>query len=129
MEKRFACKQIQSLVIPKKLLEQSDKILFICYLMIGDFFYLQNYFKKLTEIYPHLKIDIWIDEYKGRSYLVRWRKKRDNILYDWLASTPYLNKIYKNIGPWWSLKKFLRCLKKKIILSLPASFVHAGIID
>lgn len=108
-------------IIPKELLEKSDKILFICYLAIGDFAYLQTCFKKLHEQYPNLKIDLWADEYRGRNRLLRWKNKKHDILYDWVESTPYFNKFYRNIGAWWNLNKFLNNLKQAkypIVVSL-----------
>lgn len=108
-------------LIPKELLEKSDRVLFICYLAIGDFAYLQTCFKKLHEQYPNLKIDLWADEYRGRCKFLRWKHKKPDILYDWVESTPYFNKFYRNVGPWWHLNKFLSELKKEnypIIVSL-----------
>lgn len=107
--------------IPKELLEKSDKILIICYLAIGDFTYLQTCFKKLHEEYPNLKIDLWADEYRGRSRFLRWGHKKNDILYEWVESTPYFNKFYKNIGAWWNLNKFFKQLKQEnypIVVSL-----------
>ena len=34
------------------------KILFVSHLAIGDFVYLQNYFKLFAQKYPNLKIDL-----------------------------------------------------------------------
>lgn len=116
----FSSNEIDSL-IPKDLLEKSDKILIIFYLAIGDFNYLQTCFKNLHEKYPNLKIDLWNDEYRGRSRMFRWSTKKNDILYEWVESTPYFNKFYKNIGPWWKFNRFLKDLKKEnypIVVSL-----------
>jgi heptosyltransferase III len=107
--------------IPKELLEKSDKILIICYLAIGDFTYLQTCFKKLHEQYPNLKIDLWADEYRGRSRLLRWKNKKNDILYEWVKSTPYFHKFYSNIGAWWNFNKFVKALKQEnypVVVSL-----------
>ena len=60
-------------IVPKELLEKSGKILFIGGVAIGDFAYLHNYFKALSEQYPNLKIDLWNDEYRGKSCFLRWK--------------------------------------------------------
>ena len=45
--------------IPSDLLRKSDKILFIAHLALGDFTYLQNFFQRFSQAYPHLKIHLW----------------------------------------------------------------------
>jgi heptosyltransferase III len=82
-------------LIPKTLLEKSNKILFVTHLAIGDFTYMQTYFKLFAYKFPHIKIDLWIDE--GRRTWRFWRGKNlsNYSLYDWVESCQFFNKIYK----------------------------------
>jgi len=127
--------------------QKSNKVLFITHLAIGDFVYMQNYFKELSIKYPKLKIDVWVDEQRGKSFLRRWKTKSNYIIYDWLEKCSFINKIYKNTYSWWQLKNFFKEVKKEnypIVFSLvgmrrhryakyarkisPKGFV-AGIVD
>jgi heptosyltransferase III len=100
-------------IVPKELLEKSNKILFIGGVAIGDFCYLHNYFKALHEQYPNLKIDLWHDEHRGKSCLLRWKSKKHDIVYEWLESCAFFNKIYKNVGAWWHLPKLFKRLRQE----------------
>ncbi len=100
-------------LIPKELLEKSSKILFIDGIAIGDFSYLHNCFKALSEQYPNLKIDLWVDEYRGKSCLFRWKSKKHDIVYEWLESCSFFNKIYKNVGAWWNMPGFFKQLRQE----------------
>ncbi|MCF7799967.1 hypothetical protein K9L05_02895 [Candidatus Babeliales bacterium] len=98
--------------IPEDLLKNSSKILFLSHLAIGDFVYLQNYFKSFAIKYPNLKIDLLVDEGRGKSLLTRWSSKKSNyVLYDWLNSCKFFNKIYNKTSSWWDFKKTLLELK------------------
>ena len=81
--------------IPEELLQKTDKILFITHLAIGDYTYLQTYFKAFAEKYPHIKIDIWVDELRRTWRWWQWKHLKRYVLYDWLAATPFINKIYR----------------------------------
>ena len=100
-------------IVPKELLEKSTKILFIGPVAIGDFSYLYNYFKALSEQYPNLKIDFWVDEYRGKSCLFRWKNKKHDIVYEWMQSCPFFNKVYTNVGAWWNLLRFFKQLRQE----------------
>lgn len=100
-------------IVPRELLEKSTKILFIGPVAIGDFSYLHNYFKALSEEYPNLKIDFWVDEYRGKSCLFRWKYKKHDIVYEWMQSCPFFNKIYTNVGAWWNLLRFFKKLRQE----------------
>ncbi len=100
-------------IVPKELLEKSSKILFIGGVAIGDFAYLHNYFEELHAQYPNLKIDLWHDEYRGKNCLLRWKSKKHDIVYEWLESCPFFNKIYKNIGAWWNIPRFFKQLRRE----------------
>lgn len=82
-------------LIPEELLQRSRKILFISHLAIGDFAYLQNYFLAFSRKYPHLKMDLWIDEVRRTWLFWRWSHLKKYALYDWVEQCPCFTRIYK----------------------------------
>jgi len=100
-------------LISRDLLLKSDRILFIIPLAIGDFVYLHNYFKKLADMYPHLKIDLWIDEVRRTFCFWRWKGLKRYSLYDWVHSCSFFNKIYDETYSPLVLKKTLLKAKKE----------------
>ncbi|MAF02199.1 MULTISPECIES: glycosyltransferase family 9 protein [unclassified Herbaspirillum] len=81
-------------LIPQDLLRSSDRILFVAHLAIGDFTYLQNFFKAFAAQNPQLKIDLWVDEVRRTGDASKWEFLRKYSLYDWLAACPFFNKVY-----------------------------------
>lgn len=81
-------------LIPADLLAKSDKILFIAHLALGDFTYLQNCFQAFAQVYPHLKIHLWVDEVRRTSDSSQWEHLKKYSLYDWVASCPFFDKVY-----------------------------------
>lgn len=97
-------------VVPEQLLRESKKILFITHLAIGDFTYLQNFFKAFKQAHPHLAVDLWIDERRRTWKFWRWKYLKNYALFDWVKSCSFFNKIYmENYTP--------RLLKKSISLA------------
>jgi ADP-heptose:LPS heptosyltransferase len=96
-------------LIPEELLLRSRKILFISHLAIGDFAYLQNYFLAFSRKYPHLKMDLWIDEVRRTWLFWRWPHLKKYALYDWVEQCPCFNRIYRRTysppARWVSLSK------------------------
>lgn len=82
-------------LIPEHLIQGADKILFITHLAIGDYTYMQTYFKALSQKYPHLKIDLWVDEVRRTWCFWRWKHLKKYSLYDWLEECPFIHKIYR----------------------------------
>lgn len=80
--------------ISSDLLNKSDKILFIAHLALGDFTYLQNFFQHFSQAYPHLRIDLWVDEVRRTSKPAEWKYLKKYSLYDWVAQCPFFEKIY-----------------------------------
>lgn len=76
-------------------LQKADKILFITHLAIGDYTYLQTYFQAFAKTYPHIKIDIWVDELRRSWRWWQWRHLKNYALYDWLAASPMFNRVYR----------------------------------
>ncbi len=86
--------------IPAELLAKSDKILFIAHLAIGDYTYLQNGFKAFKDAYPHLEMDLFIEEVRCTNDAQKWPFLKKYSLYDWVETCPFFNKVYKeNYSP------------------------------
>lgn len=82
-------------LIPADLLKKSDKILFIAHLALGDFTYLQNFFKAFAEQNPHLKVHLWVDEVRRTSDESQWPHLQKYALYDWVGACPFFAKVYQ----------------------------------
>lgn len=82
-------------LIPAELLARSNRILFITHLALGDFTYMQNYFNAFARAYPHLKIDLWVDEVRRTDDQSKWPFLKKYALYDWVDACPFFNTIYK----------------------------------
>ena len=80
--------------ISSDLLRKSDKILFIAHLALGDFTYLQNFFQRFSQAYPHLEIHLWVDEVRRTTRPAEWKFLKKYSLYDWVAHCPFFGKIY-----------------------------------
>lgn len=81
-------------IIPLERLQNANKILFIVHLAIGDYTYLQNCFKAFHEAYPHIKIDLFIDDRRRTSDETKWEALKNYSLYDWIKATPFYNTVY-----------------------------------
>ena len=86
--------------VPAKLLAESQRILFIAHLAIGDFTYLQNGFKAFKEAYPHLEVDLFIEEVRCTNDPKKWPFLKKYSLYDWAEECAFFNKVYReNYSP------------------------------
>lgn len=81
-------------LIPTNLLKKSNKVLFITHLALGDFTYLQNFFQAFAHDNLHLKIHLWIDEIRRTNDSTQWTYLKKYILYDWVATCYFFDKIY-----------------------------------
>ncbi|AON55884.1 glycosyltransferase family 9 protein [Herbaspirillum seropedicae] len=84
----------QATLIPADLLKKSNKILFIAHLALGDFTYLQNFFKAFAAQHPHLKVHLWVDEVRRTADSSQWPHLQKYALYDWTAACPFFAKVY-----------------------------------
>ncbi|MFA6263182.1 MAG: glycosyltransferase family 9 protein [Candidatus Babeliales bacterium] len=80
--------------VPEELLQRATKVLFVAHLAIGDFTYLQNYFKAFAQKYPHLEVHIFVDELRRTRRFWQWKHLARYALYDWLSACPFIHKIY-----------------------------------
>jgi len=86
-------------LIPDELLQKADKVLFVGHFAIGDYTYLQNCFRAFAQRYPHIKIDLFVDELRRTRCFWRWKHLKKYALYDWLEACPFINKIYRTYSP------------------------------
>lgn len=84
---------MKSLISPQEL-AQADRILFVTHLALGDFTYLQNFFSALSRTYPHLKIDLWVDEVRRTHKFWKWKQLKAYSLYDWVRQAGIFSKVY-----------------------------------
>jgi ADP-heptose:LPS heptosyltransferase len=81
-------------LVAPDLLRKADRILFITHLAIGDFTYMQSCFQALARAFPHLKLHLWVDERRRTADAAAWPHLRKYALYDWLATCPFIDKVY-----------------------------------
>jgi|SRR5450830_1703447 len=82
-------------VVPPAVLHQADKILFVAHLALGDFTYMEACFRAFHHAYPHIKIDIWVDELRRTYDFRQWESLKKYSLFSWLETVPYFHKMYK----------------------------------
>jgi heptosyltransferase-3 len=82
-------------LISAERLAKADKILFITHLALGDYLYLQNFFLAFSKAYPHIKIDLWVDEVRRTDDEKKWPFLKQYALYDWVESCSFFRKIYR----------------------------------
>ncbi|MDC8758894.1 glycosyltransferase family 9 protein [Janthinobacterium fluminis] len=83
-------------LIPADRLQQSNKILFIAHLALGDFTYLQNYFQAFARAHPHLQVHLWVDEVRRTADPAQWEGLRKYSLYDWVGHCGCFAKVYNS---------------------------------
>ncbi|MFH0898444.1 MAG: glycosyltransferase family 9 protein [bacterium] len=108
-------------LISKELLQKSKKILFVTHLAIGDFVYLQSFFKTFSQYYPDIKIDLWIDEVRRTRCFWRWNHLKNYSLYDWINNCGLFNIVYNQTYSPATYKKSLQQAQKEqypIVVSL-----------
>ena len=82
-------------LIPLPLLMGADRILFIAHLAIGDFTYLQNDLRAFAAAFPHLRIDLWVDEVRRTADASRWPQLKSYVLYDWAEGCGLFGTVYR----------------------------------
>lgn len=70
----------------------ANRVLYMTHLAIGDYYYQRTFLAELKQRYPHIALDIWIDDCRSRPK--PWHAGRNQILCQWLESEPHLRHIY-----------------------------------
>jgi heptosyltransferase-3 len=81
-------------LVPAELLRKADKILFVAHLALGDFTYMQNCFRAFRQAYPHIRMDLWVDEVRRTSDASQWEHLSKYALYDWVRACGMFGRIY-----------------------------------
>jgi len=81
-------------LVPAELLKQSNKILFVAHLALGDFTYLQNCFRAFAAAYPHIKMHLWVDELRRTKDQTQWDHLKKYVVYDWVTACDTFDKVY-----------------------------------
>jgi ADP-heptose:LPS heptosyltransferase len=81
-------------LVDPALLRSAKKILFIAHLALGDFTYMQSCFRAFAKAFPHIEIHLWVDERRRTADAAQWEHLRKYALYDWLAESPSIQKVY-----------------------------------
>lgn len=116
MKRTVTAKADLSKGISPNLLKRADKVLFIAHLAIGDFTYLQNGFKAFAEQYPHIQVDIWIDEVRRTADASKWESLKNYSLYDWAEASGIFHQVYRET---YSPELFEQSIKKAQAESYP----------
>lgn len=95
--------------IPPEILEKTDRILFVAHLALGDFTYMEACFRAFHRTYPHIKIDLWVDELRRTYDFRQWDSLKNYSLFSWLDTVPFFSRVYKET---YSPFVFLRALRQ-----------------
>ncbi|WP_144211675.1 glycosyltransferase family 9 protein [Shewanella donghaensis] len=68
------------------------RMLFVSPVALGDFLYLKTFLIALKNKYPHIELDIWLDD--NRRNTDSWRLSRSKILQQWMAAEPAFGLTY-----------------------------------
>ena len=81
-------------LVPSELLQQSNKILFVAHLALGDFTYMQNCFRAFKQAFPQIKIHLWVDELRRTKDQSQWEHLKNYVVYDWVNECDLFDKVY-----------------------------------
>ncbi|QUN05864.1 glycosyltransferase family 9 protein [Shewanella yunxiaonensis] len=73
-------------VIDKALLLKAQKLLVMSPFALGDFLYIKTFLEAVKQQYPHLQIDIWLDDDRNDKQV--WRLARSHIMQQWIEAEP-----------------------------------------
>jgi ADP-heptose:LPS heptosyltransferase len=78
--------------LTEKFLGNCKRVLYMSPMAIGDYVYQGAFLKALSNKYPHLEIDLWIDDCRARKKL--WHTGRNTVMGQWLSSESHINYVY-----------------------------------
>ncbi|EDQ02467.1 glycosyltransferase family 9 protein [Shewanella benthica] len=79
-------------IISSTQLESAKRLLFISPVALGDFLYLKTFLIALKKQYPHIELDIWLDD--NRFNTESWRLSRSKILQQWIETEGCFTRSY-----------------------------------
>ncbi|WDE11314.1 glycosyltransferase family 9 protein [Thalassomonas haliotis] len=72
--------------------QQAKRLLFMSPLALGDFLYLKTFLGKIKTEYPHLELDIWLDD--NRNNRQSWRLLRSRTIEQWIEEEKDFTRSY-----------------------------------
>jgi ADP-heptose:LPS heptosyltransferase len=78
--------------LTEKFLGKCKRVLYMSPMAIGDYVYQGAFLKALSNKYPRLEIDLWIDDCRASKKL--WHTGRNTVMRQWLSSESYINYVY-----------------------------------
>ncbi|MDF0533493.1 glycosyltransferase family 9 protein [Shewanella sp. A32] len=79
-------------VIDKALLLKAQKLLVMSPFALGDFLYIKTFLEAVKQQYPHLQLDIWLDDDRNDKQV--WRLARSHIMQQWIEAEPAFGKAW-----------------------------------
>ncbi|WP_076413178.1 glycosyltransferase family 9 protein [Shewanella sp. UCD-KL12] len=79
-------------LVSDKQFQQCQRLLFISPVALGDFLYLKTFLIALKQRYPHIELDIWLDDNRCNSD--SWRLSRSKILQQWMETEGCFTRSY-----------------------------------
>ena len=80
-----------ALISPQQF-QQAKRLLFMAPLALGDFLYLKTFLAEIKRSYPHLELDIWLDD--NRKNNQSWRLSRSRTIEQWIAEEADFTRSY-----------------------------------
>ncbi|WP_394129185.1 glycosyltransferase family 9 protein [Shewanella maritima] len=71
-------------IISHSQLQQCKRMLFVSPVALGDFLYLKTFLAAVKARYPHIELDLWLDD--NRCNQDSWRLSRSKILQQWMQA-------------------------------------------
>lgn len=79
-------------LISEEQLKGAKRVLYMTHLAIGDFVFQGVYLEALKARFPHLQLDIWIDDCRNKAKV--WHQGRNDTLVQWLSAQPFIGEVY-----------------------------------
>lgn len=70
----------------------AKRVLYMTHLAIGDYYYQRGFLAELKRQYPHIELDIWIDDCRSRPK--EWHAGRNQVLGQWLDTETHIGRYY-----------------------------------
>lgn len=70
----------------------AKRVLYMTHLAIGDYYYQRGFLAELKRRYPHIELDIWIDDCRAKPK--PWHAGRSQVLGQWLSTETHVNHFY-----------------------------------
>ncbi|MCL1144115.1 glycosyltransferase family 9 protein [Shewanella gaetbuli] len=79
-------------IISSEKLKNCQRLLFISPLALGDFLYIKTFLNDIKHNFPHIQLDIWLDD--NRCNTNEWRLNRSKILQQWIGAETAFDNSY-----------------------------------